>query len=140
VVAAVGVWRVWGYHDAATRWTAVGAILAGVALLAAVVGVPFAFASYFKLQDEVKVLAGRAEVKAELRRCAKDGLALLAAWDHDEAPEYYREWVEETEATIARLAGDEYRLAFRAAAGSRSGDNALSHQCDYLMNYLIPSL
>jgi hypothetical protein len=76
LLAAIGTWRVWGYHDPAVRWTAVGAILAGVALLAAAIGLPIALTQLVAVQQDLDRLTRATDMERELQQHMVDGTNL----------------------------------------------------------------
>jgi hypothetical protein len=134
--AGIGVWRVAGYKDPATAWTAIAGILAGVAMLAALIGVPFAVLGFLQTRDELRRLNAVALKREEIDQAAEKGLELQLAWKANPTAAGYRAWRTETASVLERVAGRLSRLDFEASAKTGGDIDMLMRQIDYLRNYL----
>jgi hypothetical protein len=140
IAAAAGVGSAWGYRNPGVRWTAVGAALAGVALLAGIVGVPIALAGLFNLRDELERLNAASDARTTVRRHAAAGMRIDAAWRQNPNGAAFNKWRDETEVALGELTDETGQLGFRLAGDGRAPIDELKAKCDYLMNYLLPGL
>jgi len=142
-------------HDAATRWTAIGAVLAGAALVIALLGLPVAISQLFAVKRDLDQITGISDVERELIGKIEEG-AIIALSMHDMEEGHlldfvsrgltvgtYPDWVENVEQFIRRNgghAGPAEQYLFELAGRGEPARQELETKLVYLRDNVLPKV
>jgi hypothetical protein len=129
--------------DPATRWTAVAAIVAGVALFVAVIGLPLALLQLATVQEDLDRLTTATDMEKRLRDYLIDGSRLarefLKISDNELRAQLY-EWIEQV-ARVIRVNTDEVEdNLFRLAGDGYEPVDELRSKIAFVRNDLMPKI
>lgn len=145
-LATIGAvaWHLLRVYNAspATKWTAVGALFAGAALIVAAVGLPLAVTQLFTLEREVNRASGLVDKLKPLRR---DGLALreqLRTGEIADSGPEVKEWVERVVNYLLTDLGDDVEADTFKQEGKRQGPgyNEITAKLAWLRDNLLPKV
>jgi hypothetical protein len=160
---ATGVVLAAGYHDAAARWTAIGAILAGGALAVAAIGVPVAIAQLVSVERDLARLTTASEGERELQACPRRGteLALMiegsrimqqlgpsatfqmisrARGDAGEAIDQLLIWTEATGSSIGRVTDETEERFFHLAGRGKPWIEEINAKLAFIRSDVMPNV
>jgi hypothetical protein len=154
VAVGVGVWQVWeSYHDLGTRWTAAGAVAAGGAFVAAVIGVPIALSQLFAVERDVARLTKAGDAEKKLLEQVRLGTFLAmrlhatsgqeAQPTAEEAPRGvpdFASWVDQATSVIRQIADDNEGRMFHLAGAAAQPRDQLDAKLAYMRNDLWPKV
>jgi hypothetical protein len=142
-------------RDTATRWTAIGAVLVGAALLIALFGLPVAISQLFAVKRDLDLITGISNVERELIGHIEEG-ALIALSMHDLEEGHlldfvsqglsvgtYPDWVEkvgEFIRTNGGHAGPAEQYLFQLAGRGKLAHEELEIRLAYLRDNVLPKV
>src|ERR1039458_4120946 len=142
-------------NDAATRWTAIGVVLAGGALLIALFGLPVAISQLFAVRRDLDQITGISDLERQLIGLIEEG-ALIALGMHDMEEGHlldfvahgltvgtYADWVEKVGAFIRTNGGHAGRAEqylFQLAGRGKPAHEELEIRLAYLRDNVTPKV
>lgn len=128
------------FPDPTLRWTAIGAVLAGAALLVAAIGLPLALYQLVALDRD---LGRPKELRDRLIQYRRSGQIIrshLLQWEGEKWHDDRKHWIEDLARFLIAELGDDEADDFRHTGGSFGPTDELDAKFQYIRDDLLPKV